>query len=100
MARSEKTCPGDCSKCPLLANNEVDMIPCILDQTFQRIQRMEKTITEIKAKVLAEKSPANFASADADAEEEDEEEDEEQEADVVKQTANNKNNGQSNQNMQ
>lgn len=98
MARSEKTCPGDCSKCPLLANNEVDMIPCILDQTFQRIQRMEKTMTEIKAKVLAEKSPANFASADA--EEEDEEEDEEQEADVVKQTANNKNNGQSNQNMQ
>ena len=34
--RVEGKCIGDCSKCQLLANGEVDMIPCILDQTFIR----------------------------------------------------------------
>lgn len=35
MARIGKACPGDCSKCEMLLDGEVDMIPCILDQIFQ-----------------------------------------------------------------
>lgn len=44
MSRLQGTCKGDCSKCELLANGEVDMIPCVLDQIFQRVQRNEKSI--------------------------------------------------------
>lgn len=42
-------CIGDCSKCQLLAAGEVDMIPCILDQIFQRLQRNEHLTGEIIA---------------------------------------------------
>lgn len=41
MSRLNKQCPGDCSKCELLANSEVSMVPCILDQIFQRVQKLE-----------------------------------------------------------
>lgn len=44
MSRLQGTCKGDCSKCELLANGDVDMIPCVLDQIFQRVQRNEKSI--------------------------------------------------------
>lgn len=47
MARLGKACPGDCSKCEMLRDGEVDMIPCILDQLFQRQQRHEKMLDEI-----------------------------------------------------
>ena len=40
--RVEGKCIGDCSKCQLLANGEVDMIPCILDQIFIRTRKIEK----------------------------------------------------------
>ena len=44
MSRLKGTCKGDCSRCELLAGGEVDMIPCVLDQIFQRLQRSEKAI--------------------------------------------------------
>lgn len=44
MSRLQGTCIGDCSKCELLGNGEVDMIPCILDQIFQRLQKNERMI--------------------------------------------------------
>lgn len=47
MARLGKACPGDCSKCEMLRDGEVDMIPCILDQLFQRQQWHEKMLDEI-----------------------------------------------------
>ena len=40
--RVEGKCIGDCSKCQLLANGEVDMIPCILDQIFIRTRKIDK----------------------------------------------------------
>lgn len=42
--RIEGKCCGDCGKCQLLANGQVDMIPCVLDQIFQRVQRLEQRI--------------------------------------------------------
>ena len=45
--RLEKTCIGDCGNCELLHSGEVEMIPSVLDQTFQRIQRMEKKIENL-----------------------------------------------------
>ena len=42
--RVEGKCAGDCSKCELLEQGKVDMIPCILDQLFQRVQRLEKIL--------------------------------------------------------
>lgn len=48
MNRVSGICCGDCSKCTLLANGEVDMIPCILDQIFRRIQTNESEIATIK----------------------------------------------------
>lgn len=47
MARLDKTCPGDCSKCEMLANKEVQMIPCILDQIFQTVRKTEKGFTDL-----------------------------------------------------
>lgn len=51
MSRLQGVCVGDCSKCELLANGEVDMIPCVLDQIFQRLQRNEKAIANINEKI-------------------------------------------------
>lgn len=51
MSRLQGVCVGDCSKCELLANGEVDMIPCVLDQIFQRLQRNEKAIANINEKL-------------------------------------------------
>ena len=63
MSRLQGTCKGDCSKCELLANGEVDMIPCVLDQIFQRVQRNEKSIG-----VLMERKEAKtvFVSVEQD----------------------------------
>lgn len=44
MSRLQGMCIGDCSKCELLGGGEVDMIPCILDQIFQRLQKNERMI--------------------------------------------------------
>lgn len=41
--RLNETCCGDCSQCELMKSGNVDMIPCVLDQIFQRLQRMEKS---------------------------------------------------------
>lgn len=51
MNRVEQACPGDCAKCQLLADNKVDMIPCVLDQLFRRIQRIENSINEVQEAV-------------------------------------------------
>lgn len=53
--RVEGKCIGDCSKCELLNNGSVDMVPCILDQIFQRMQRVEYKIDNLK------KETANIA---------------------------------------
>lgn len=53
MSRLKGTCKGDCSRCELLAGGEVDMIPCVLDQIFQRLQRSEKAIAVIAEKIEA-----------------------------------------------
>ena len=53
--RVEGKCIGDCSKCELLSKGSVDMVPCILDQMFQRMQRIEYKIDNLK------KETANIA---------------------------------------
>lgn len=44
MNRIEKGCCGDCAKCTLLADGQVDMIPCALDQLLRRVIRLEKMV--------------------------------------------------------
>lgn len=70
--RVEGKCIGDCSKCQLLADGEVDMIPCILDQIFARTRKSEREIAEIR-KMLQQEGAKNNISI-ASAEEQDEEE--------------------------
>lgn len=48
MGRLNGKCIGDCSRCELLLNGEVDMIPCILDQLFQRQQKMAREMENLK----------------------------------------------------
>lgn len=43
--RVEGKCCGDCGNCQLLANGQVDMMPCMLDQIFQRVQRLEEKMS-------------------------------------------------------
>lgn len=52
--RLESKCIGDCSKCQLLADGEVDMIPCILDQIFIRARKNERELSDIRV-LLSEK---------------------------------------------
>lgn len=47
-------CIGDCSKCQLLANGEVDMIPCILDQIFIRVRKNEREISNMREMLSAQ----------------------------------------------
>ena len=59
MSRQGK-CIGDCAKCELAKSGQVDMIPCAIDQIFQRVQRLEKNIEKIMAggtQSLAEVEP-------------------------------------------
>lgn len=63
MGRLNGICIGDCSRCELLANGEVDMIPCILDQIFQRSQKNEKEIENLKT-MLKEKNKVEFSGVD------------------------------------
>lgn len=48
MNRVDHPCPGDCARCGLLADGKVDMIPCVLDQLFRRVQKMESSINQLK----------------------------------------------------
>lgn len=57
MNRVAKACCGDCAKCALLANGEVDMIPCILDQILHRIIRLERIIDGRPETLAAECEP-------------------------------------------
>ena len=63
MNRVNGICCGDCSKCTLLANGEVDMIPCILDQIFRRVQTNENEIATLKEMIATkETSDVNVVS--------------------------------------
>lgn len=52
MGRLEGVCGGDCARCELLASGQVDMVPCILDQIFRRVQRLESEIESSKKVTL------------------------------------------------
>ena len=56
MNRVDGICCGDCSKCTLLANGEVDMIPCILDQIFRRVQTNENEIATLKEMITTKET--------------------------------------------
>lgn len=53
MARLEGKCPGDCTKCRLLAEGQVQMEICMLDQVFQRTRRNEEKLDLILRKLEA-----------------------------------------------
>ena len=51
MARLEGKCPGDCTKCRLLAEGQVQMEICMLDQVFQRTRKNEERLDLILKKL-------------------------------------------------
>lgn len=51
MARLEGKCPGDCTKCRLLEEGQVQMEICMLDQVFQRTRRNEEKLELILNKL-------------------------------------------------
>ena len=51
MARLEGRCPGDCTKCRLLEEGQVQMELCMLDQVFQRTRRNEEKLDLILRKL-------------------------------------------------
>lgn len=63
MGRLSGKCIGDCSRCELLKNGDVDMIPCILDQIFQRTQKNERELEDIKS-LLNECNKVEFSGVD------------------------------------
>lgn len=62
MNRIDKACCGDCAQCQLLADGKVDMVPCILDQLFRKVQNIERMINDSKALALASTSERKAAS--------------------------------------
>lgn len=62
MGRLESKCCGDCGRCELLQRNEVDMIPCVLDQIFQRVKGIEKRITALESAGVNNKTIALASS--------------------------------------
>ena len=46
--RVDGKCCGNCEVCQLLADGQVDMIPCVLDQIFQRLQGVEQAIQQLE----------------------------------------------------
>ena len=52
--RVPEKCCSDCGSCKLLLDGKVDMVPCVLDQIFQRIQRLEMKIDALKELNIAE----------------------------------------------
>lgn len=58
MSRVKGMCKGDCGSCELLASGEVDMIPCVLDQIFQRVQKNERATAFILEKMSKERKVA------------------------------------------
>lgn len=68
MGRTEKTCIGDCACCPLLAEGEVEMVPCILDQIFKRQQLQGEALRRlsemVKQSAAAASSPKLAATVD------------------------------------
>lgn len=68
--RVEGKCIGDCSKCQLLADGEVDMIPCILDQIFARVKKQGAELEEIKKKIVEKSNATEIQLAGIEEEEE------------------------------
>lgn len=51
MERLKENCPGDCAQCKLLQSGEVNMVPCILDQIFKRVQTIQSQNESLQAEV-------------------------------------------------
>lgn len=60
--RLKKECCGDCATCELLADGEVEMIPCVLDQLFRRVQAQGEAIKRLAERL--QPTPQAFAAND------------------------------------
>ena len=73
MSRLEGKCPGDCTKCQMLADGRVTMEICMMDQIFQRIQKMERNISIIQGMMEEQKKDIKSHSLVRDEDEQTEE---------------------------
>lgn len=62
MSRLTKICCGDCAQCELLAEGAVEMIPCVLDQLFRRVQAQGEAIKRLSERLQPSAPPALAAS--------------------------------------
>ena len=60
--RLKKECCGDCAQCELLAEGAVEMIPCVLDQLFRRVQAQGEAIKRLSERLQPSVPPALAAS--------------------------------------
>ena len=70
MARLEGKCPGDCTKCRLLEEGQVQMEICMLDQVFQRTRRNEEKLDLVLRKLEAPPKTTALVREPADKKEE------------------------------
>ena len=69
MARLEGKCPGDCTKCRLLAEGQVQMEICMLDQVFQRTMKNEEKLDLILKKLNSPSQNISFVREPSEKEE-------------------------------
>ena len=70
MERLEGRCPGDCTKCRLLEEGQVQMELCMLDQIFQRTRRNEEKLNQILSKLETPPRTATLVREPTDRKEE------------------------------
>ena len=66
MPRLEGNCPGDCTKCRLLEEGQVQMEICMLDQVFQRTRRNEEKLDLILQRLEAPPKSMNVVREEPD----------------------------------
>ena len=69
MARLEGKCPGDCTKCRLLEEGQVQMEICMMDQVFQRTRRNEEKLVLILSKLNSQNQRSSLVREPSNKEE-------------------------------
>lgn len=64
MARIQEVCCGDCDSCHLRIEGKVDMIPCVLDQIFRKMQDCERRMSKIDEAVSGMRKEIQLAGID------------------------------------
>lgn len=64
MARIQEICCGDCDSCKLRLEGRVDMVPCVLDQIFRKMQDFERRVDEIQKAIAGMQKEVQLAGVE------------------------------------